>query len=162
MKTAHTITKHLREKLQAIRDKKMFPKGYALTVADKVGCARNKVYHTFSGNNADTDIIEELVLLAEKKMGVSGVIEVAAVDTTTLSEAELLKELERLKELHHLPRGYGERVAAKVGCPSTNVRSAVIGHYVKLEIVKGIIEVVQESKELELLERLNRLLNSAT
>ena len=57
----------LRTQLKQMRDKGLLPKGYAKIVAEKVGgkCTPNKVYHVFTGNNSDLEIMEYLIELAE-------------------------------------------------------------------------------------------------
>lgn len=74
------LRRQVREKLQELRDKKLFPKGYAKTINEKLGIKdRNTVYQSISGKSGhlNLDIAEALVDLALEKKREQKIIEKA-------------------------------------------------------------------------------------
>lgn len=159
-KRTNKITQELRAVLVKIRDLKRFPKGYALTVANQVGCPRTKVYHTFTGNNSDLAIIEGLIGLAERKAGVeTDNLQEESIDEETNKSKEALRaEIEALKAKNLLPKELAEQVAMELGRKASEIRYTISGTNSDPLVMKTIIRCIKQSKELQLLKRANRLL----
>ena len=57
--------KKIKQRLKQVKEKNLLPRNYATEIATKLGIDRNKVYRTMSGKNADMDIIEMILEIAE-------------------------------------------------------------------------------------------------
>ena len=57
----------IREKMVAIRESGVLPRGYAVTIAKELGTTKNAVYQVMHGNSLNEKIIEAVMKLAKMK-----------------------------------------------------------------------------------------------
>lgn len=142
-----------------IRDKKLLGRGYSKLLAEQLQVTQSLVLSVSSGKKVTVEIIEAIIQLAENNLEI--IFEPQPIKKNNYSEQELKEKLHHIRENDLLPRNYSRIVSEEVGCTMARVRQVSNLVFFNLDIAKSIVNLVENSKEKELIERAKKILEQA-
>lgn len=152
-------SEELKQLMVIIRDKKLLGRGYGRLISDKIQVPQDAVRSVASGRKVTIEIMEAVVQLAENNLGI--VFEPLPKKEKMYSEQELKEKLHFFRENDLLPRNYSRVVSDEIGCTMARVRQVSNLVFFNLDIAKAIVDLVENSKEKELIQRAKNILEKA-
>lgn len=152
-------SEELKQLIVQIRDKKLLGRGYSRLISEKLQVRQDLVISVSGGKKANIVVIEAIIQLAENNLGI--VFELLPKEETNYSEQNLKEKLQFIRENDLLPRNYSRIVSEEIGCTMARVRQVSNLVFFNLDIANAIVNLVENSKEKELIQRAKKILEQA-